>query len=107
MGAALAVFQVGTAASKAMRRAMMETRRWLVLCVLLGTFMAILDVASVNVAIPSIGADLHASFGEIEFVVSTYTLTYACLLVMGQISQLGESSLRRDFAGDDCSQQCT
>jgi hypothetical protein len=49
MGAALAVFQVGTAASKAMRRAMMKTRRWLVLCVLMGTFMAILDV---NVAIP-------------------------------------------------------
>ncbi len=61
---------------------MTETRRWLVLCVvLLGTFMAILDVAIVNVAIPSIRADLHASFGEIEFVVSAYTLTYACLLV--------------------------
>jgi hypothetical protein len=47
MRAALAVFQVGTAASKEMRRALMETRRWLVLCVvLMGTFMAILDVAS-------------------------------------------------------------
>ncbi len=46
---------------------MTETRRWLVLCVvLMGTFMAVLDVAIVNVAIPSIRADLHASFGEIE-----------------------------------------
>jgi len=55
---------------------MTRTRQWLVLCVvLMGTFMAILDVAIVNVAIPSIRADLHASFGEIEFVISAYTLT--------------------------------
>jgi len=31
--------------------------------VLAGTFMAILDVTIVNVAIPSIRKDLHASFG--------------------------------------------
>ena len=37
---------------------------WLVLAVVLvGAFMAILDVAIVNVAIPSIRSDLHASFG--------------------------------------------
>src|SRR5580692_8998873 len=73
---------------------MTETRRWLVLAVvLMGTFMAILDVAIVNVAIPSIRADLHASFGEIEFVVSAYTLTYACLLVTG--GRLGDNYGRR------------
>src|ERR1700686_4135901 len=77
-----------------MRRAMTETRRWLVLCVvLMGTFMAVLDVAIVNVAIPSIRADLHASFGEIEFVVSAYTLTYACLLVTG--GRLGDNYGRK------------
>jgi|HubBroStandDraft_6_1064221.scaffolds.fasta_scaffold119713_2 EmrB/QacA subfamily drug resistance transporter len=73
---------------------MTETRRWLVLCVvLMGTFMAVLDVAIVNVAIPSIRADLHASFGEIEFVVSAYTLTYACLLVTG--GRLGDNFGRK------------
>jgi EmrB/QacA subfamily drug resistance transporter len=73
---------------------MTETRRWLGLCVvLMGTFMAILDVAIVNVAIPSIRADLHASFGEIEFVVSAYTLTYACLLVTG--GRLGDNYGRK------------
>ena len=73
---------------------MTETRRWLVLCVvLMGTFMAILDVAIVNVAIPSIRSDLHASFGEIEFVVSAYTLTYACLLVTG--GRLGDNYGRK------------
>jgi EmrB/QacA subfamily drug resistance transporter len=73
---------------------MTETRRWLVLgVVLMGTFMAVLDVAIVNVAIPSIRADLGASFGEIEFVVSAYTLTYACLLVTG--GRLGDNYGRR------------
>jgi EmrB/QacA subfamily drug resistance transporter len=73
---------------------MTETRRWLVLAVvLMGTFMAILDVAIVNVAIPSIRADLGASFGEIEFVVSAYTLTYACLLVTG--GRLGDNYGRK------------
>ena len=45
---------------------MSATRRWLVLCVvLMGTFMTVLDVAIVNVAIPSIRADLHAYLGGI------------------------------------------
>lgn len=37
--------------------------------------MAILDVAIVNAAIPSIRENLHASFGSVEFVISPYTLT--------------------------------
>ena len=73
---------------------MTTTRRWLVLgVVLMGTFMAVLDVAIVNVAIPSIHADLGASYGEIEFVVSAYTLTYACLLVTG--GRLGDNYGRK------------
>ena len=59
----------------------------------MGTFMAVLDVAIVNVAIPSMRADLHASYGEIEFVVSAYTLTYACLLVTG--GRLGDNYGRK------------
>ncbi len=74
--------------------AMTTTQRWLVLCVvLMGTFMAILDVAIVNVAVPSIRSDLHASFGEVEFVVSAYTLTYAGFLVTG--GRLGDNYGRR------------
>ena len=51
--------------------------------VLVGTFMAILDVAIVNVAIPSIREGLHAGFGAVELVVSGYTIAYASLLVTG------------------------
>ncbi|MEZ0093691.1 MFS transporter [Streptacidiphilus sp. EB129] len=57
--------------------------RFVLPVVLVGTFMAILDVAIVNVAIPSIRSGLHASFGPVELVVSGYTISYACLLVTG------------------------
>ena len=61
--------------------------------VLVGTFMAILDVAIVNVAIPSIRSDLHANFGAVELVISGYTITYASLLVTG--GRLGDLFGRR------------
>ena len=69
-------------------------RRGLVLPVVLaGTFMAILDVAIVNVAIPSIRTDLHAGFGSVTLVITAYTITYACLLVTG--GRLGDLYGRR------------
>ncbi|HEY8642546.1 MAG TPA: MFS transporter [Candidatus Dormibacteraeota bacterium] len=61
--------------------------------VLIGAFMAVLDVAVVNVAIPSIQRDLHAGFGALELVISAYTLVYASLLVTG--GRLGDIYGRR------------
>jgi EmrB/QacA subfamily drug resistance transporter len=59
-------------------------RSSLVLAVVLaGTFMAVLDVAIVNVAIPAMRTDLHVGFGAVELVISIYALTYGCLLVTG------------------------
>ena len=46
-------------------------------------FMANIDVAIANVAAPSIRDGLHTSGGELELVVSGYTLAYALLLVTG------------------------
>src|SRR4051794_31857622 len=51
--------------------------------VLAGAFLTVLDIAIVNVAIPSIRADLHVEFGAVEMVISAYVLTYGCLLVTG------------------------
>lgn len=59
-------------------------RRWLVLAVVIaGACMAVVDVVIVNVSIPSVRADLHASYGQAELAISCYTLSYACLLVTG------------------------
>ncbi|MBV9381046.1 MAG: MFS transporter [Streptosporangiaceae bacterium] len=67
--------------------------RFVLPVVLAGTFMAILDVSIVVVAIPSIRMDLRAGYGAAEFVISAYTLTYASLLVTG--GRLGDRFGRR------------
>ncbi|MBO2447447.1 MFS transporter [Actinomadura barringtoniae] len=50
---------------------------------LVGQFMAILDVSIVNVALPTMRADLHASGAGLQLVVAGYTIAYAVLLVTG------------------------
>ena len=58
--------------------------RWLMLAVLLGgQFMALIDAFVVNGAMPSIGADLHASGAALQLVVGGYSAAYAMLLITG------------------------
>lgn len=55
---------------------------WAVLLVLsMGFFMILLDTTIVNIAIPSIIDDLHASLGQILWVINSYILVYAVLLI--------------------------
>ncbi|MFI6901819.1 DHA2 family efflux MFS transporter permease subunit [Nonomuraea sp. NPDC050394] len=57
---------------------------WLALITIaLGYFMNVLDSTVVNVAIPSIMSDLHAGTGQILWVVNSYLLLYAMLLLVG------------------------
>lgn len=51
--------------------------------VMVGTFMAIMDVFIVLVAAPAIQADLHASAAEVQFVLAGYQLAYAVTLITG------------------------
>jgi MFS family permease len=51
--------------------------------VLVGAFMALLDVTIVNVALPSIRSGLHASPASLEWIVSGYALSYGLALVPG------------------------
>ncbi len=51
--------------------------------VLSGQFMAVLDAAIVNVAVPTVRTDLHASGAALQFVVAGYTIAYAVLLITG------------------------
>ena len=46
-------------------------------------FMVILDVSVVNVALPSIGRDLHYSPTGLQWVVNAYVLTFAGFLLLG------------------------
>ncbi|MCC9311177.1 MFS transporter [Kitasatospora sp. RB6PN24] len=51
--------------------------------ILTGQFMAILDVAVVNVAAPTIRTDLHADGAGLQLVIAGYTIAYAVLLITG------------------------
>jgi len=50
---------------------------------LVGTFMASLDVAIVNVAGPEIQADLGTSAAALQLIVAGYSVVYATLLIVG------------------------
>jgi EmrB/QacA subfamily drug resistance transporter len=72
----------------------LSASRWATLPVVLaGTFMVILDFFVVNVAMPALQADLHASAGAIEWVIAGYGLSYATLLITA--GRLGDLLGRR------------
>jgi MFS family permease len=54
-----------------------------VLVLLAGAFLPIADFFVVNVALPTIDKDLHASPGSLELVVAAYGVAYAAMLVLG------------------------
>jgi EmrB/QacA subfamily drug resistance transporter len=58
-------------------------RRMLVLAICcMGLFMVGLDVTIVNIALPSIGHDLHAHVSGLQWTVDAYTLVLASLLML-------------------------
>ena len=60
-----------------------RSKNALLLVVCLAQFMVILDVAIVNVALPSIRSGLHFSTTGLQWVVNAYTLTFAGFLMLG------------------------
>ncbi|GAA2622840.1 MFS transporter [Actinomadura fulvescens] len=69
-------------------------RRWLALAaVLTATFMDLVDVTIVNVALPAIQRDLHAGYAAGQWMAAVYALGYALLLITG--GRLGDIFGRR------------
>ncbi|MBX9650928.1 MAG: MFS transporter [Xanthobacteraceae bacterium] len=61
-----------------------SSRRWWVLAIVVAAqFMFGVDAFIVNVAIPTIAAELHASPAQIEAVIAIYLIAYATLVVTG------------------------
>src|SRR6185312_4280586 len=59
----------------------MERKWWTLIAVCIATFILLLDITVVNVALPAIGRDLKGSFTELQWVIDAYTLTLAALLL--------------------------
>ncbi|MEP7332643.1 MAG: MFS transporter [Terracoccus sp.] len=62
---------------------------WTLTGVCFGTFMLLLDVTIVNVALPDIQSSLGSSFADLQWVIDAYALTLASLLLTaGSLSDI-------------------
>ena len=82
--------ELHSASSTTSTRAFASRGRWLALGVLcLGVLMDVIDTTIVNVALPSIKADLGFSPTNLAWVVNAYVLTFGgCLLLSGRLGDL-------------------
>ena len=61
-----------------------DPRRWKALILICAAiFVVVLDIAIVNVALPSIGSDLHFAEKNLQWVITAYGLTYGGFLLLG------------------------
>jgi EmrB/QacA subfamily drug resistance transporter len=61
-----------------------DRRRWLALAIIVAAqFMVVLDIAIVNVALPSIKTDLHFSQESLQWVITAYSIFFGGVLLLG------------------------
>jgi EmrB/QacA subfamily drug resistance transporter len=67
----------------------MERKWWTLTVVCIATFMLLLDITIVNVALPPIERALKASFSDLQWVIDAYALALAtCVLTAGALADL-------------------
>jgi EmrB/QacA subfamily drug resistance transporter len=71
----------------------MERKWWTLVLISIATFMLLLDITVVNVALPDIQRDLNASLSSLQWVVDAYSLMLAALLLTA--GSLGDRLGRR------------
>jgi EmrB/QacA subfamily drug resistance transporter len=71
----------------------MERKWWTLVLITIATFMLLLDITVVNVALPDIQRDLHASLSSLQWVVDAYSLMLAATLLTA--GSLGDRLGRR------------
>jgi len=57
-------------------------KRWTLAAMCFALFMVMLDNTVVNIALPALQADLHATINGVQWVVESYALFLAALLVL-------------------------
>jgi EmrB/QacA subfamily drug resistance transporter len=71
----------------------MERKWWTLILISIATFMLLLDITVVNVALPDIQSDLDASLSSLQWVVDAYSLMLAAVLLTA--GSLGDRLGRR------------
>src|ERR1700759_2162145 len=73
-----------------------RSRDWAILLTLsLGFFMALLDLNIVNIALPDLRRDLHASLAEVGWIINAYIIVLAVLMITA--GRLGDLRGRRNL----------
>src|SRR5215469_11398256 len=84
---------IGSTVQTPQLRAGSTASRWVLAATVLGSAMVLLDSTVVNVALPTIGRELHASLSGLQWTVNGYTLALAGLILLG--GSLGDRLGRR------------
>jgi len=58
-------------------------RRWLLPLLLVAQLMVILDITAVNIALPSVASDLELTGSDISWTITSYSLIFGSLLLLG------------------------
>ena len=70
-----------------------KSRAWVLAATILGSSMAFIDSTVVNVALPALQSDLHATVVDVQWIVECYGLFLSALILVG--GALGDSLGRR------------
>ena len=84
-----AVIRVGTLAAPCAE----TSRAWVLVATILGSSMAFIDSTAVNVALPALQSNLHATVVDVQWVIESYGLFLSALILVG--GSLGDSLGRR------------
>src|SRR5438093_3088944 len=58
-------------------------RRWTLAATIIGSSMTFVDATVVNVALPALQADLHATITDVQWVIEAYALFLGALILVG------------------------
>jgi EmrB/QacA subfamily drug resistance transporter len=83
------VIHVGTTGTPCAR----SSEKWVLAATILGSSLAFIDGTVVNVALPTLQADLNAGLADVQWVIEAYSLLLAALLLVG--GSLGDHYGRR------------
>ena len=62
---------------------MPSARRWTLVATIIGSSLAFVDTTVVNVALPALQADLHATITDVQWVIEAYALFLGALILVG------------------------
>src|SRR6266699_4149813 len=62
---------------------MPSRRRWILAATIIGSSLTFVDATVVNVALPALQADLHATITDVQWVIEAYALFLGGLILVG------------------------